>query len=77
MEVRLKCFIPTEVVYAPTPLNFISDEPYTGPALFHLQTGAFNGNNRDFSYSSLDSKADIIGSFVVRGGDLSDLNRIR
>ena len=85
VEVRVKAFIPTEIVYGPAPLNFLLNDSYIilpvptplGVVPVPVQVAAFNGNNREFDYANTDSKADIIGSFVIRDQDFSDIENIR
>ena len=83
VEVRVKAFIPSEIVYAPAPLNFLLNDSYvlvptnTSPFLVPIQVAAFKGDNRDFDYASNDSKADIAGAFVIREQNFSDIQRIR
>ena len=81
VEVRVKAFIPTEIVYGPAPLNFLLNDSFILVTVdgvpVPVQVAAFNGNNREFDYDSTDSKADIIGAFVIRERDFSDIQRIR
>ena len=70
VEVKLRAYIPTEVVYAPT-LKFISNFPFIQAAI-----GAFNGNNRGFSYSDGDSKAELVGSFTIEDNSFDDITSV-
>lgn len=60
VNVRLRVFIPTPIVYATDPLGLV-------------KILAFNGNDRTFCYDCGTSKADIQTTFTVTSSDLSDL----
>ena len=72
-------------VYAPDPLYLsaafgdLSDatagntDPSSEITSYLSKLRAFNGNNRDFSYASGTSKAELTGAFTIRGSDFTDI----